>query len=169
MIEVLVSIGLAGILIFIIFSIYSTGNKIFNKTTNQSSSQQDVRSTADFITREIRSAKVISINENDIKKDYSKYYALIFKLDTNANKKYLYKESFNTSTGNKEIKVGSQLYDLKFLPASKKGMLKLSITADEKNQNYSLEFEFLLDNINDIVIPSTETNGVETIYYVKNE
>lgn len=168
MIEVLISIGLAGIVIFIIFSIYFTSNKIYNKTTNQSSVQQDVRIAADYITRELRSAKVISINENEIKGNYSEYYALMLKTDIKDDKKYLYRKSFNTSSGSTEIKIGSEIYDLKFLPASKKGMLKLRITDDEKDQNYNLEFEFSLDNINDIVIPETETNGAGIIYYVKN-
>lgn len=169
LIELLVSIGLMGIVILIIFSIFLTSNKIFNKTTNQSSNQQDVRLVADYITREIRSAKIISINENDVKKDNNKYYALIFKIDSNDNKKYLIKKSIDTSTGSTEIKIGNSLNDLKFLPASKNGMMKISITDDEKNQNYNLVFEFSLDNINISVIPTANTQGVETIYYAKWE
>ncbi len=169
LIELLVSIGLMGIVILILFSIYLTSNKIFNKTTNQSSNQQDVRLVADYITREIRSGKIISINENDVKKGNNKYYALIFKIDSNDNKKYLYKKSIDTSTGSTEIKIGNSLNDLKFLPASKNGMMKMSITDDEKNQNYNLVFEFSLDNINSAVIPIANTQGVETIYYSKWE
>jgi prepilin-type N-terminal cleavage/methylation domain-containing protein len=167
LIELLVSIGLMGIVILILFSIYLNSNKIFNKTTNQSSNQQDVRLVADYITREIRSAKIISINENDVKKDNNKYYALTYKIDSNDNKKYLYKKSIDTSTGSTEIKIGNSLNALKFLPASKNGMVKMSITDDEENQSYNLVFELSLDNINDVVIPTADTQGVETIYYAK--
>lgn len=155
------------IVILIVFSIYLTSNKIFNKTNNQSANQQDVRLVADYITREIRSAKIISINENDVNKDNIKYYALIFKTDILDNKKYLYKKSVDTSTGSTENKVGNSLYGVKFLPSSKVGWMKLNITDDEKNQNYDLEFEFSLDNIDTAVIPSENSQGVETIYYAK--
>ena len=165
----MISLGLTGIIILIVFSIYITSNKIFNKTTNQSSNQQNVRLVADYITREIRSAKIISINEDDVNNDNSKYYALIFKTDSIDNKKYLYKKSVDESAGNTEIKVGNSLYELKFLPGSKVGWIKLSITDDEKNQNYKLEFEISLDNINTAVIPSENAQGIETIYFAKWE
>ncbi|MBP2027366.1 prepilin-type N-terminal cleavage/methylation domain-containing protein [Acetoanaerobium pronyense] len=75
LIEVLVTIGILGILISVLYNIIFFQINAFNKSDRQSVAQSDVRYISDFITNELRFAKDIEIlgNKSDIDSYEYKY------------------------------------------------------------------------------------------------
>lgn len=167
LIEMLVTLALLGIILLAAFSIYISGNRIFNKSVDQKYVQQDVRLAADYISREIRNSKVISPLENDVKSSNNKYYALTLK--TIGSEKFLVKQTMAVTGGSTTIteeRIGSSLDSIVFFPSSVKGKLRVKISNNKKGQIYNLDYEVQLLNINFVNISDT---GAETIYYAKHE
>lgn len=118
--------------------------------------QSSTRVTSDLITRELRNAKEINSEKESIEND-SKYYLLCVK------ENQLVKETIENGEIVSENKFGENLVELKFF-STDINIIKVIVTSKDKDKEYSLDFEFLLNNINDLQLPD---EGCNKIYYTK--
>lgn len=154
-VELILSASLMSLVLAVSFSIYFLGQDMFNMGTEKSSAQENARIAGDFITRDIRSAKGLSVDESVISSNNTEYYALLV---SNGN---LVKQVKEGGAVKSTVKVCP--IDLIRFSASPDGMLHVDIEASEKKQKYELDFDVKLLNIN---LPDVPNNS-EVIYYSK--
>ncbi len=162
LVELILTLALMTIVLSLIYNIFFTGNKLFNISKAQTFIQSDVRFAADYITKELKNAIIICDNV-DLVKEKNIYYALV--LEGNDGSKHLLKKTYsksNNATSVTEITVGNTLSDLKFSPSSNGSLLSIIVSGKDKKQDYSLEFEIMLNNIDHVNIPE----GTNKIYYL---
>lgn len=156
LIELLLTLSLIGIVILLTFNVLMFSRKIYNKSVAQDLMQSSTRVTSDLITRELRNAKEINSEKESIEND-SKYYLLCVK------ENQLVKETIENGEIVSENKFGENLVELKFF-STDINIIKVIVTSKDKDKEYSLDFEFLLNNINDLQLPD---EGCNKIYYTK--
>ena len=162
-IEMVIGIALLGIMMFLIIPFLFAGNAIFHESTDQSNAQQNVRTIGDFITEELRLAKSISSTEPSSIKPY---YQLEIKTD-GGEKQLVYKKETDTQTTT--TKIGNPIKDLSFssfLDPEKKQIIHVMIEQQEGKQQYKIEFDLLIENIDALEgMGSSNT----CIFYTKHE
>lgn len=163
LIELIITIPIMLIVMVIAFSIGNYGNKYYKVSNVQINNQDAVRLVGDYIKKNIRSAKVISSDETIVKTQNINvnYYVLTY--INNHLVMQVKKNSDGTLVS--QTTIGDTLTDLSFLTTTDKGMLKYKVTDNASDQNYSITYEVILDNIINIVLPSASTS---TIYYANN-
>lgn len=154
MIELVAVIPIILIVLTLIFAINDFSNKIFDKSVNQSYNQQNVRLAADYITNELRNAKEINTNQNNISAENNIYYALTVKNNE------LVKQTINGSTISEKVLV-NQLSNMIIDSSSNGSILNIKVEDKNNNQDYSLTFSCLLNNT---TIPQLSQNP-NIIYY----
>lgn len=152
----MLTLGLIGIVILLIFNILMLSRKVYNTSIAQNLTQSSSRVVSDFITEELRNAKKISLNKENI--EGNKYYSLYL------GEKQLIKETIENEKVVAENKYGENLIKVHFLPTVNKDIIKVLVTSKENDKEYNLEFEFLLNNIDDLELFK---EGSNKIYYIK--
>lgn len=164
LIEVVLTLTLMIIVLGITYKIFFTGNEIFTISKSQTHIQNDVRIAAEYITKELKNATFIYDNAESIKGE-EVYYSLELKGD--GSSKNLLRKTYTNISNTKSIKenaLGNFLSDLKFNPSDNSSLLSITISGKEKEQDYTLEFEIMLNNIPNINIPK---EGIYKIFYLK--
>src|SRR5690625_4857407 len=111
LLEVIIALSIMIIILQVIYSIFFIGNNSFNMTKNKGFVQNDVRMAANYITREIRNAKEIQI-ENFTSKDLI-YYG--FSLEEKNGHRTLCRTTYKPNKTEK-VYVGESITELSFLP-----------------------------------------------------
>lgn len=109
LIEVLITIGILGIVISTLYNIIFFQINAFDKSDRQSVAQSDIRYISDFITNELRYAKDIEILSN--KSDINSYEYKYIYID---NGEIFYRGYGNSSFRKLNIEERNPSYDLKF-------------------------------------------------------
>ena len=164
LIEIILTLTLMIIVLGVTYNIFFTGNKIFNMSKSQSLIQNDVRIAAEYITKELKNAIFIYDNVEFLEGE-DEYYSLELKGDESS--KNLLRRAytkFNNTTSVEENILGNFLTDLKFSPSDNSSLLSITISAKEKEQDYTLEFKIMLNNIPNIALPEED---IHRIFYVK--
>lgn len=152
------------IVLGVTYNIFFTGNKIFNMSRSQTHIQNDVRIAAEYITKELKNAIFIYDNPEFLEGE-DEYYSL--ELEGDESSKNLLRRTYtkiNNITSIEENILGSYLSELKFSLSENSSLLSITISAKEKEQEYALELEIMLNNIPNIILPEEDINR---IFYVK--
>ncbi|AJA47560.1 prepilin-type N-terminal cleavage/methylation domain-containing protein [Clostridium pasteurianum DSM 525 = ATCC 6013] len=163
LIELIAVIPIILIVLTLVFAINNFSNKIFNKSVNQSYSQQNTRIAADYITRELRNATNVSATKNIS----GTYYAITVK-DNN-----LIEQTISNNTITSEKIIINQLSSMnveelnKASDNSAPSVLKIKVTDNSNNQNYELTFTCLLNNIHNEI--QEDQNWGNIIYYYSDQ
>lgn len=188
LVELIVVIPIMAIVLSITFAFYNFSNKLYKQSINKNFNQQDVRVVADYIAKELRNAKIVSVDPTDVSAERYKYSLT---LDINKNLvRYRYPASAASPLPEifeKTSKIGAKITNLNFLATRTKidgadivpintGMLEFYVedsVAGQKAQSYSSNFEIMLDNLRTNTIPLSGPYTIPppgpymTIYYAK--
>lgn len=155
LIEVLMAVALFSVLVAVVFSMYFVGTKTFSIAVDQSFIQKQARTAADFISKELRTAKAISIDPMS----FSGEDCYILQLKDKNGERYLVKTT----------KQGGQQSDAFVVPLSEmtfssnnSNMLSVYVKAGDIRM-YEINFDVRLENISAVSIQQ----GSTVIYYSK--
>jgi prepilin-type N-terminal cleavage/methylation domain-containing protein len=155
LIEVLMAVALFSVLVAVVFSMYFVGTKTFSIAVDQSFIQKQARTAADFISKELRTAKAISIDPMS----FSGEDCYILQLKDKNSESYLVKTT----------KQGGQQSDAFVVPlsemtfsSSNSNMLNVYVKAGDIRM-YEINFDVRLENISAVSIQQ----GSTVIYYSK--
>lgn len=169
LVELLLVLGLLSIVIATAYSIFFTGNKSFEANKGIGFAQRDARFITDYIKNEIRTARGLYINDDDME-DIEEYYLLAL----NRNKKLYISHS---KDGNKNKTIGSPVDSIEFIlirkdpddPGSdiKTNVIGLVVNTEENGYRKQYKTDISFENGNVIVIPESTPEPISTIYYTK--
>ncbi|WP_416197892.1 MAG: hypothetical protein ACFWUA_10030 [Sporanaerobacter sp.] len=162
LIELLLSLAFMMAIVGLIFNIYIMSKRVFNASVEQSFTQKNSRLVSDFIIKELRNAKVIEMDENNIKNKGNRYYCLSIKNDGYNN--YLAKQTIENGEIISENQYGNNLENIIFMSTEEKEIMKVIVISKEKEKEFEIEFEFLLNNIDKL---NVNIEGSNRIYYLK--
>lgn len=154
MVELILTMGLTSVVLAVGFSIYFSGHNMFNISTDQSFAQRNARIAADYITRNIRSAKELSAEEDGISSNNIEYYALMVDGDNLVKQ---VKKSGSVVSMTKICEIDSIIFS-----SGTDGMLHIFIKSNENAQEYELDFDVKLLNIKVTNMPA---EGSSYLYY----
>lgn len=145
LIELLIVMALMGVIGAVAFSMYLFGNNTYLKVDKQYQLQSDLRLSTDYIIKEVRNASELEIVEVPISTFVQGYHYIYIE-----NKKLIYYYNENSVA-----KTESVLQNDLFNPAFKrlklsnnKNMLSIVFIGAKISQNYKVDTEVLLNNIN---------------------
>lgn len=170
LIELLLALGLIGILTQIVFSIYFVSNDSFTISTNKGFSQKSVRLASDFIVSELKFADSIILQEDfDINNMFSSYYKLELEGDDDGTYN-LIRTKYNKDGTESSKKLINGKWDNVRLVNSTPGSIDLIINQSEGSSKTRSGFELesevrlinspLFSNNMDIVL-----DGSTVLYY----
>lgn len=156
-IELILVLAIAGIVFQMVYSILFVGSKSFVKGKDMGFAQQDGRILSDAITKELRVAKTIEVENIPA----GKYHFL----------KVMNGDLIKTSVdgGNKEtVLFSGSIENLVFERKSEdgQGVLRCILTLKEGKEVYTSEFNVLLENL---PAYNAEFENMKTIYYTTYE
>lgn len=161
LIELLIVLAIMGIILQVVYSVFFLGNKSFTISKNKGFSQQDARLVTEIVTKELRNAKKIDIDESKFNEDY---YTLEFEEENNR----LIRRDKDKNKAPTVIAEGSIEEILFNYSEEIDGIIKVTITTREKDEKYKLDFDILLENI-----PGYDKEPIgnilnsKIIYYIK--
>lgn len=156
LIELMAVIPIFLIILALVFSVNNFSNKMFKSSLNKSYNQQDVRVVGDYIAKEVRSAKELSVVATFFENEDANYYALVYLNN------HLVKQTIKGTTVTASIVVGGALTNLFFSKTVNAGMLRFSVEDNANGQNYNVNYEILLNNTDADI-----STAVSRIYYSK--
>ena len=98
LIEVIISIVIAGILFGAIYQIFITGNIIFNKAQIETDLMQNARVAMDWMTKDIRDADHISISGNTLTVSASNNTTIVYSVSNTPNSSKVFFRSVSGSS-----------------------------------------------------------------------
>lgn len=158
LIELLIVLAIMGIILQVIYSVFFVGNKSFIIGKEKGFAQQDARLIAEIVTKELRTAKEVSIDLSTIS---GNYYFLEFDKDNSR----LIKQDKDKDKPPMIVAEGS-IEKLSFNRDTEdtSGVISVTIIVKENNQSFSLDFDILLENLTDFNQIISDSNK---IYYTK--
>ncbi|MBZ4665933.1 prepilin-type N-terminal cleavage/methylation domain-containing protein [Mahella sp.] len=154
LVEVLITVALFSVLVAVVFSMYFVGTKTFTIAADQSFAQKYARTAADFISKELRTAKDISADAG--KFSGQDYY--ILQLKDKDGQRYLVKTT-RTASGQTSDAFIVPLNQIAF-SANNSNMVNINVTASD-GRDYDINFSIRLENISAVSIQQ----GSAVIYY----
>jgi prepilin-type N-terminal cleavage/methylation domain-containing protein len=159
LIELIVTIGILGIVLGSIYSFLLFGNRVFSKGTDKSDVQASLRLASDFIINELRNATEIRLSAPSNPNDFHQLY-----VSGNILK---YKPIGGTAVDKTGAMILNPSEDLKFslVQVGTKYTLKFEIKGTgQNNTDYFIESDVLLNNIKSAIL----TANSQVVYYKKS-
>ncbi|NLW39654.1 MAG: prepilin-type N-terminal cleavage/methylation domain-containing protein [Tissierellia bacterium] len=170
LIELLIVLGIIGILVQLIYSIFFVGNKSFTMGRDKGFAQQDARIAAEFINKELRTANELELEASELE-DRSHYYSIGYERGKLIKK--VYNDGLEDIDRRTVIHIES-LESIEFYRGDDIGLIKVIIRTMEKSEAFKLDLTILLENKPDMSgdLPHhSEELGYEQkiyeIYYIK--
>ncbi|PKM83455.1 MAG: hypothetical protein CVU88_02870 [Firmicutes bacterium HGW-Firmicutes-13] len=144
--ETLMVLSLISMVLVLGYSFYAFGARIFAIGESQTNMQRDIRLAADFITREVRNSRSLSLMDfldSPIKENF--YYIY---LEHNCIKHI---DQDGMESRKTDAVIEELIFELKEVPeANNRVLLRFKITGKDGEQDYILESEVLLNNISSL-------------------
>ncbi|NLI60870.1 MAG: prepilin-type N-terminal cleavage/methylation domain-containing protein [Clostridiales bacterium] len=155
LVEIVIVLALLGIVFTSIFSFFSFSADTFNKAQTKSDMQNDALLAAEFITRELRTATVISLASDEIPIPKSDLYNSCLGLKKGYIK-YYYKDKIRLITN-------GSIQQLSLSLNKNTNILEFSIIAGESEDQYRINSKISLVNLEEL--PNENSSGAWVHYY----